>query len=130
MDLITTSLLTEFSKEYSIESLPEDQRFEIFAAYICVRRHYSETFDPGDIVCGHGGDLGIDAIAIIVNGVLITDVDTLEELINSGADYLDVMFVFVQAERSPSFDASKLGNFAYGAEEFFNPNTKSLEIKA
>jgi hypothetical protein len=71
MDRITQSLLTEFSAEHSIETLPEDQRFEHFTGYVTVRRHYGETFDSGDIVVGNGGgDTGIDAIAIIVNGTL------------------------------------------------------------
>jgi len=104
--------------------LPEEVQFEHFAAFITVRRHYSETFDPGDIIVGAGGDLGIDAIAIIVNGVLVTDIDSFEELLEGGVDYLDVMFIFVQAKRSPSFEANAIGNFAYGVQGFFNLEPK------
>jgi hypothetical protein len=64
MDRITESLLHEFSIENTIESLPEDQRFEHFAGYVTVRRHFSQTFDTFDIVTGGGADTGIDAIAI------------------------------------------------------------------
>ena len=39
-----------------------------------------DTFVPSDIVMGSGGDTGIDAIAIIVNNVLVTDVDMVAEL--------------------------------------------------
>ena len=46
MDLITQSLLDEFSTEQEITSLPEDTRFEHFASYVTVRRQYGETFDP------------------------------------------------------------------------------------
>src|SRR5262249_41640212 len=35
-----------------------------------------------------------------------------------------VTFVFIQAERSSSFDGAKLGSFGYGVSEFFNPETK------
>jgi hypothetical protein len=70
MDIITTSLLKEFSEEYGLESLPEDKRFEHFSAFITVRGQYSETFAPEAIVVGSGGDLGIDAIAIVANGLL------------------------------------------------------------
>ena len=48
MDLITQSLLDEFSTEQEITSLPEDTRFEHFASYVTVRRQYGETFDPAD----------------------------------------------------------------------------------
>jgi hypothetical protein len=124
MDMITEGLLAEFTKEFQIDSLPEDKRFENFAGFVILKRHYSETFDPGEIVVGEGGDLTIDAIGIIVNGILINDKDALGELFDSNPDYLDVTFVFVQAERSSNFDGAKLGSFGYGVGEFFNPKTK------
>jgi hypothetical protein len=40
--------------------------------------------------------MGIDAI--IVNGSLITDTDTFKEMADE-ASYLDVIFIFVQADR-------------------------------
>ena len=79
MDMITEGLLTEFSKEFQIEALQEDKRFEHLCGFIVVKRHYSETFDPKEIVVGAGGDLGIDAIGIIMNGILVTDKDQLED---------------------------------------------------
>jgi hypothetical protein len=118
MDRITASLLEEFSSEHSIMSLPEDKRFEHFASYVTVRRHYSETFDTSDIVTGSGGDSGIDAIAIIVNGSLVTDVEDFEDHANRTTS-LDVIFIFVQAERSSSFDSSKIGQFQFGVFDFF-----------
>ena len=73
MDRITESLLDDFSEQNDLENLPEAERFEHFASYVTVRRQHSETFDSGDIVCGAGNDTGIDAIAILVNGLLVTD---------------------------------------------------------
>jgi hypothetical protein len=72
MDLITTSLLSEFSAEFEIKALPEEDRFEMLAAYVTTKRHYTETFAPTDIVLG-GNVQGIDAVAAIVNGVMIND---------------------------------------------------------
>src|SRR6266478_4177087 len=103
MDRITTALLEEFCKENELTGLKEDRQFEHFACFLAVYRHHSETFDTEDVVVA---DTGIDGIAIIVNGVLVTDVDTVEELAKRN-NYLDVTFVFVQADRSASFDAAK-----------------------
>jgi hypothetical protein len=64
-----------------------------------------------------GAATGIDGIAIIVNGILITDVENLEEL-DSAAE-LDVTFVFVQADRGSKFDASKMGDFGFAVVDFF-----------
>ncbi len=118
MDRITLSLLGEFSKAYDLEELSEDKRFEHFSAYITVRRRHSETFETMDVVLGSGGDTGIDAIAIIVNGVLINDVDSFNELAKA-TNNLDVSFIFVQSERSSSFDSAKIGTFGFGVVDFF-----------
>lgn len=119
MDRISESLLNEFSKEHNVSNLPEDKRFEHFASYITIGRHYSETFDTDDVVTGSGSDTGIDGIAIIVNGSLVTDVENLEEQVKKSG-HLDATFILVQAERSASFSAAKIGEFGYGVSDFFS----------
>src|SRR5438105_742919 len=115
MDRVSESLLTEFSNEHGISQLSEDKRFEHFACYITVGRHYSDTFDTEDILVGAA--TGIDGIAAIINGTLITDVESLQELDSAGE--FDVTFVFVQADRGPTFDAAKIGNFGFAVTDFF-----------
>lgn len=129
MDLITQNLLGQFSAEYAIESLPEDTRFEHFTAFCMIRRHYSRSFDPASVVVGKGGDTGIDAIAIVVNNVLATDVDIVNELAKQNG-FIDASFIFVQAERSNSFDAAKIGSFGFGVEDFFATNHVSIRNSA
>lgn len=118
MDRITTSLLAEFSSEQDLTSTPEDKQFEHFAAFLTIGRSLSEAFDTTDVVIGAGGDTGIDAIAIIVNGSLVDDEAAVEEFVERNG-YLDVTFIFVQAERSSSFDTAKIGQFSYGVQDFF-----------
>jgi hypothetical protein len=115
MDRVSETLLSEFSNERGITHLPEDKRFEHFVCFITVGRHYSDSFDTEDIVVGAA--TGIDGIAVIVNGILITDSESLEE-VDSAAE-LDVTFVFVQADRGPTFDAAKIGNFGFAVTDFF-----------
>ena len=118
MDRVTKSLLDEFSYEHDFAQMGEDKQFEHLAAFLTVSRHHGETFDTAEIVTGSGGDTGIDAIAIIVNGALALDPDTVEDLAQSNG-YLDVAFLFVQAERSSSFETAKVGQFAFGVLDFF-----------
>ncbi len=82
MDRITESMLNEFSGETGISALDESVRFEHFASYATVQRIHAETFDTSDIVLGNS-EPGIDGIAIIVNGVLVPDSDTLESILDS-----------------------------------------------
>lgn len=134
MDRITKSLLNEFSREHEFEALEEYKRFEHFVCSIVLRREHSESFDSDDVVFGSGSDTGIDGIGIIVNGFLVRDSDELEE-VAGGADYLDVTFIFVQAETSSSFEASKIGTFGFGVLDFFKeehklPRTKEIDDAA
>lgn len=125
MDRITSALLTEFSQDNGIQSLPEDTRFERFASYLVVSPHLADSFDTADIATGAGSDTGIDAIAIVVNGTLVTDQELVKELVETNG-YLDVTFIFVQAERSSSFEGSKIGTFGYGVMDFFKENQPYL----
>lgn len=118
MDRVTESLLKEFSDERGLTNLAEDKRFEHFVSFITVGRHYNESFDTADLLVGSA--TGIDAVATIVNGDLVTDAESLAELDEAGE--LDVTFVFVQADRGSGFDAAKLGNFGYAALDFFSMN--------
>jgi hypothetical protein len=115
MDRVSESLVNEFSSERGIAHLSEDKRFEHFVSFITVGRHYGESFDTEDVLVGSA--TGIDGIAVIVNGMLITDVESLEEM-DSAAE-LDVTFIFVQADRGSGFDAAKIGNFGFAVSDFF-----------
>jgi len=123
MDRISESLLHEFSIDNALFTLAEDKQFEHFASFITVHRSYSETFDTEDVVTGTGGDTAIDGIAIIVNGQLITDAESLADQ-DASAGYLDVIFIFIQAERSSGFDGAKIGNFGFGVMDFFSGEPK------
>ncbi|HAX90659.1 MAG TPA: AIPR protein [Rhodospirillaceae bacterium] len=123
MDRITKSLLDEFSTENSFQKLAEDKQFEHFSCFLAVERYLSEVFDTSDVVVGSSGDTGIDGIAVIINGSLVTDVDAVDDFIERNG-FLDVDYIFVQAERSSSFETSKIGQFGYGVQNFFNEKKK------
>ena len=124
MDLITESLLSTFVEEHGRTSLSPDRQFEHFASYITVRQQYKETFDTDDVATGGGSDAEIDAIAVLVNGRLVADNDELDDATANGAASLDVMFIFVQAERSPHFDGAKITTFGQGVIDLSSPVPK------
>jgi hypothetical protein len=124
MDRITESFLGEFVEMHELTKLKESDQFEHFAAFVTVRRHYNgETFDTADIHTGGGGDLGIDAAAILVNGSLVTDVESLNEHADISGHF-DATFVFVQADRGASFEGKKVSDFSFGVKDFFDPRPK------
>lgn len=134
MDRITESLLKEFSADQNLDAMSESKRFEHFAAYVTVRRLLGQLFDTSDVVTGEGSDTGIDGIAIIVNGFLVTDIESFDEQAED-ADNLDVQFVFIQADRSPTFGVAKMGTFEFGMLDFFRdkpalPRNDAIESAA
>lgn len=130
MDRITKSLLDEFVHEQGLTGLAEDQQFEHFAAFLTIGRSLAEAFDTSEVVVGSGGDTGIDAVAILVNGSLVDDPAAVDEFVERNG-YLEVTFVFVQAERSAAFETAKIGQFTFGVQDFFKdepalPRTRDL----
>jgi hypothetical protein len=119
VDRITKQLLTEFVDQNGLATFAEDKAFEHFAGYLVTSGHYSESFASEDIAVGAGGDCGIDCIAVLVNGTMVTEPEEIADLADTNG-YLDATFVFTQAERSPGFETAKIGQFVFGVCDFFS----------
>lgn len=119
VDKITKALLDEFATQNQFHKLAEDAQFERFAAHLTIGRLLANSFDTDVTHTGGGDDTGIDAVAVIVNGALVDDEDLVEEFATRNG-YLDVTFVFVQADRGPSFEVQKIGSFGFGVLDFFS----------
>lgn len=118
LDRITSALLAEFVESHGLTNSDEATQFEHFAAYLCMNRYIDESADVSDTHVGGGNDTGVDAIGIVVNGSLVTDPETIEELLAVNG-YIEATFVFVQADRGAGFDSTKIANIGYGVGDFF-----------
>jgi len=122
MDRITKSLIKELLNNWNITSSGESKDFENFVNYSILSQEYNKTFSLEDISTGDGLDTGIDGIGIIVNGTLLNDFDEAEDFLKNIDVNLEVDFIFTQSKTSSSFNASDLGNFLFGVEDFFSEN--------
>ena len=118
MDLITNGLVRDFASAKGLSERNLSKQFEYFSSNLVVSRYFSGEYDLDDIIIGAGGDTGIDSIAIIVNGQLVSDIDEFRD-ISKNTSNLDVHFLFVQSETSNSFDTKKIGQFLFGVEDLF-----------
>ncbi|MCR8996177.1 AIPR family protein [Brevibacillus laterosporus] len=123
MDRITKNLLTEFVKENSLEKLKESTAFEHFSSTLLTASHYSESFSSFDVTIGSGLDCGIDGIAIIVNGRIVSDCDEVQELAERNG-FIDATFILIQSETSSSFSTQKIGQFEFGILDIFSEERK------
>jgi hypothetical protein len=122
MDRILNKNINDFFAEYEIEKGDSGRNFECFAVHSIISNEYDREFELDDVLTtdedNKGNDLGIDGIAIIVNGRLANSTSVIEDLLN--ANYkLNVTFVFIQATLQ-GFITGKLRDFAAGVKDFFS----------
>lgn len=133
MDVVTASLLKEFSESQKIDTLPLSEQFEAFINYIVVSDIYPEEFDFTTISTG-AGEFGLDGVAIIVNDILVDDDEQLDDLL-AHSPALQVQFLFLQAKTSASFDAGEMSKFFQAVLDFFKlkamfqQNERILELQ-
>jgi hypothetical protein len=118
MDRITETLLNEFRASQGLANLNQSDAFERFANFCTISKEYQETFNVEDVSCGGGEDTGIDGIAVIVNGSLVTTAEEIDDLATANT-FVDTSFVFVQAKTSSGFDGGDIGTFGFGVKDFF-----------
>ena len=130
-DHILSAYMQDFVKQFGLGEIDEGRAFESLVGHCIVSKHNPENFEPDDVLVGGYGDLGIDAIGILVNDHLVhtdSDVDYFKDFLRR----LDVQFVFVQAKTSPNFKAIEIGTFISGVRQFFDssPATANESVLA
>ena len=119
-DLVLEGFIRGYTQAHGISSLPPDVAFLEFVTSSLLRKLHQADISgmEDDILVDGRGDGGIDAIAIIVNGRLVSSEEDLEFMFKSHGR-LDVELIFVQAKRSPRFSARHIGSFLFGVEQYF-----------
>lgn len=72
MDKIVQTYMEGFLKQQQITEKDMSKQYEIFSSYCVIAQQYTEIFDLNDVITGAGGDCGIDSMAILANGTLVT----------------------------------------------------------
>lgn len=124
MDRITKSLINELLINWNMTSSGESKDFENFVNYSILSNEYNKTFSIDALETGNGHDTGIDGIAIILNGILLSDLSEAEDVLETHDSNLEVDFIFIQSKTSSNFTSSELGNFLFGVEDFFADGPK------
>jgi hypothetical protein len=129
LEPITKSLVDQFIASEDLGHLKPSDQFERFAAFSVVANEHSDTFDVED-VAGPGNEVGIDGIAILVNGVLVTTPEQVADLATRNG-YVEATFLFVSAKRSAGFAEAEVANLTMAVADFFNqaelPRTPFLD---
>lgn len=127
MDRITQGFLKEFLCSQQICEKDMSKQYEMFAAYCTISQNFQEVFDLSDVLSGAGGDCGIDALAIVANGKMITSKEEVEDLIEYNGSLVNIYFIFVQAKTSTKFSSSEIGTFGAGVVDFLSENPQFIQ---
>jgi hypothetical protein len=126
VDRITKSLLEDFSNVMELKIDDRSKLFEMFSAYSIISKIHSEKFELDDVVGGNGGDCGIDAIAIIVNGIMVNSIEEVEDLIERSGSISEATFILIQSKTTSSFDGGEIRTFGDGVVDFFSENPQMV----
>ena len=140
MDRVTKSLMYDFRNQFDIpENLKDEKLFEYFSCYTILANILDNSFlNVGDViessnnndrykvavVNGGGGDLGIDSLAIIIEGEIIYSIEELEEIFND-RKVDDVQVIFIQSKTSSKFEGNEIRNFGDGIYDFVSGTNNS-----
>ncbi len=130
MDRIIQSYMDLFLQSQQIEEKDKSKQFEMFASYCAIEQVFTDNYDLEDIIIGDGGDCGIDAVAIIVNGTFITSKEEIDDLLEMNNKLVEINFIFVQAKTSANFDYGDMGTFGVGVKDFFSEQPQMVRNEA
>lgn len=130
---IIESYLDEFSKNYNITGLNETEKFEHLVNFCILNGEKYDEFDIEDIHVGEKGNYGLDGVAILVDGEIVTSKDEADAVLSRKKNP-SVVFIFIQTKISDSFDSgeilkefSAIAAFLQNNKEFkFNRYCKNL----
>ncbi|MGP5642587.1 AIPR family protein [Corynebacterium variabile] len=116
MDMLLRRRTKKFAQEMGFQG-SDAELFELFTASVYLSRYIEGQAQLIEqCVIGGGEDGGIDIAAVIVNGSIVTSVDSVEEEIAERNDNT-VKVVFIQTKTSESFDSKLISKFLFGVKQ-------------
>lgn len=123
-NVILRKYLQDFSENENIIDLNEPNRFAFFINYNIILKNFDTDFAFEAVSVDGDGDQGIDGIAIIINGRLVSSKEEFDD-IRARCNSFKVSFIFIQSKTGANFDGNEIGTFFNGVEAFFNRDIKA-----
>ena len=122
---VIKSQLKNFAQKFSLEKKEEAELFEYFVNYNILYEHDCRAFQGSTdilsfISVGSSNDMGIDGIAIKINGELLESPEHLDDLLKRRR--INVEFIFIQSKFQLKFDIGDYQKFLTGVAAFLSDN--------
>ncbi len=133
---IINAKFKKFREKMELNNIADGVAFEQFVNHAILTAHQPDAFNGDNelfqkVNVGGSKDMGIDGIAIKLNGLFIRDIDEAEDLVKK-LPRLSIEFIFIQSKYKSNFDKGEFNNFTDGVREFLSERQKqpvSDEIK-
>ncbi len=117
MHPVVNGQLEKFVKSNQLGELEKSEAFEIFVIFCCLNGFACENIDPYDAHL-KGSEFGIDGIAILLQGKLVTNIDEAEEILAHNSNP-EVDFYFFQSKSGTNYKYGDISTFFNGVKYFF-----------
>ena len=118
-DRILEGYIDDFANQHGLGDLDQGKLFSYFVNFAVISRTTPDTLSLENFDVDGSDDLGIDGLAIIINGHPVTTPEETDHFLNTFRR-LDVEFHFIQSKSATSFDTAEIGNFFFGVRDFFS----------
>jgi cold shock CspA family protein len=125
---IINARFKRFKELYDIKESPDGESFEKFVNHTILSAHQPDAFGADgelfDIVCvGGRDDMGIDGLAIKVNGLFVRSVEDAKDILDKFRR-ATVEIIFIQSKYKSKFDSGEFNKFTAGVRDFLHENHK------
>ncbi|WP_427763748.1 AIPR family protein [Streptomyces sp. DSM 41931] len=124
MNPLIKGLFKKFREEEELIEINDADAFELFAASLILPEDLTSQVQKSDLLLDPGA-IGVDVIALDVNGHLAWDVDDVKEICDSAAK-VDVSLHFIQAKQSASVSSTDILNFGDTVRKFLQGESFSV----
>jgi hypothetical protein len=118
MNPVNQAQMREFAEAYDLDERSESDQFELYCIYSVINGGSGENVDPFDAHLS-GTEFGLDGVAIIVQGNIVTDADEAASII-ADTKNPQIDFYFFQSKTSSSFDYGEIAKFFDSVKGFFS----------
>ncbi len=122
MNPVIKAQVTEFGSTEEMSSLPESELFELYSIYSILNGALGERVDASEAHLA-GSEFGVDGVAILVQGRLISNAEEATQAIEGIRNPL-IDFYFFQAKSGTSFDYGNMSKFFDSISGFFDDSMK------
>lgn len=136
LEPIINAKFKKFRNQMELNNVADGVAFEQYVNLSILKSHQPDAFNGDNelfnkVNIGGFEDMGIDGIAIKINGILIRDIDEAKDLVKK-FPRVDIEFIFIQSKYKSNFDKGEFNNFIDGVREFLSEKQRqphSTEIK-